>query len=310
MESIFIMNNLTPNKLRLRTRPSFLKVVNPAVLAPMGILICLMTIVSPVVGQTIVGHILDIKGDWYLYPEGAESVKNVKLSKWQDVPPGGVIRITSPSRDDYISIADIHLNILVERKCAGPNTCYQPIFLPRSLKENEFSESIDSILPKVWAVLWGEPYETSLHRTRGASPLFDEEIAPLVKGELNLKQLMNPMPNGTYSVVAYHPKLSNQRTEINSFSWEPTANTAPVLTLTPGLYEISLSTKEGYQPLPNVSMRLLVMQSEDYPVARTAFQKVRASTEKWASAASPETVHAFLRAYLSELSSASGMKKP
>jgi hypothetical protein len=304
-----MMNDLPQSALKVVEGSSFVEVLaRRAALVSLRILICLVTATSPTVAQNVIGHVLDLKGDWYLYAQGAESDQAQRLAKWQDVPAGGVIRITSPTADDSISIADTHLNILVERKCAGPNACYEPIFLPRSLKETNFSQSLDSLLPKVWALLWGEPYETSLHRTRGGS-LFDEAIAPLMDGQVNLEESMQHLPNGRYSVAAYNSKSTGPRTPI-SFMWEP-SNQAAVLPLAPGLYEISLSPAgDGDQPILNLSVCVLVVQSDMYPAARAEFQRIRASTERWATVTSAETVHDFLRAYLSELFSTSGMNKP
>ena len=287
----------------------FARALNRTSLVRLGILICLATTAASAAAQNVIGHIVDVKGDWYLYPQGAESAQAQKLAKWQDVPAGGVIRISSPTTDDYISIADNHLNILVEKKCVGPNACYEPIFLPRNLSENDFSQSLDSLLPKVWALLWGEPYETSLHRTRGGS-LFNEAIASLMDGQVNLEDLMQPLPKGRYSVAAYDSKSTGPRAETTSFLWGP-SNQAPVLPLAPGLYEISLSPGgDGDQLVLNLSVCVLVVHSDMYAGAKAEFQRVQTSTEQWASVASSETIHDFLRAYLSELLTTSGMNKP
>ena len=179
-------------------------------------LLFLVLVPPKLFAQSAIGHVLEIQGDWYLYPGGADSNEAKKLSRWQDVPPGGVIRIKAPSIDDHISIVDIHLNMLVAKKCDGPNTCYQPIFLPRDLKESGVSDELNSLLIGAWNLLWGEPYESSLHRTRGAPPQLEEGVAQINSHAVDfLSELMQHMRKGRYSLVAYEQK----RGETNQGNW-------------------------------------------------------------------------------------------
>jgi hypothetical protein len=253
--------------------------------------------------QNAIGHVLDIQGDWYLFPAGADSNESQKLSKWQDVPPGGVIRIKAPSADDHISIVDIHLNILVVRKCAGPNTCYQPIFLPRDLNDSRVTEELNSLLTGAWNLLWGEPYQSSLFRTRGVTPLLDEGVAPIVNGAVDLRELMQHMPKGRYSLVAYQKQVQEgRRAEPISFDWNP--DVGPAISIgdrTPGIYEISaVDSADRHTPPPSISLLVFLCSSKEYPVTSSSFQRVRALSDKWIDGADPETIHTFLRAYLAE----------
>jgi hypothetical protein len=267
-------------------------------------LLCVIAMAPSLFAQNTIGHVVDIQGDWYLYTGGADSNEAQKLSRWQDVPPGGVIRIKAPSTEDYISIVDIHLNMLVAKKCAGPNTCYQPIFLPRDLKESGVSVELNSLLTGAWKLLWGEPYQSSLHRTRGATPVLDEGVAQIDEGRVDLRELMQHMLKGRYSLVAYQKQVpEGRRAKAISFDWNP--DIGSVISIgdrAPGLYEISLvDSADQYTPSPSISLLVFICSSKEYPVTSSSFQRVRALSDKWTDAADPETIHTFLRAYLAEV---------
>jgi hypothetical protein len=266
-------------------------------------LLCIVMVAPALFAQGAIGHVLDIKGDWYLYRDGAESNKGQKLSRWQDVPPGGVIRIKAPSPDDHISIVDIHLSLLVAKKCAGPNTCYQPIFLPRDLDDSGVTGKLNSIVTGAWNLLWGEPYQQSLYRTRGATPILGEGIAPIENHTVDLRELMQHMHKGKYSLVPYQPQVpEDRRTAAISFDWNPDVGSAiSIGDWRPGLYEIGgVDLADRSTPLPTISLRVFLCSSSEYPVTSSSFQKVRTLSEKWAEAADQETIHSFLRAYLAE----------
>lgn len=292
---------------RLTLRDSFahpLRCARGAALVLASTLLFILIMAPALFAENAIGHVIDIQGDWYLYPGGADTDVSQKLSKWQDVPPGGVIRIKSPSADDHISIVDIHLNMLVVRKCAGANTCYQPIFLPRDLNDSGVIGELNSVLTGAWNLLWGEPYQSSLFRTRGVTPLLDEGVAPVVNGAVDLRELMDRMPKGKYSLVAYQNQVKEgRRAEPMSFDWNP--DVRPVISIgdrAPGLYEISLvNLADQHAPPPNISLRLFLCSSTEYTVTSSSFRRVRALSDKWTDAADPETIHTFLRAYLAEV---------
>lgn len=253
--------------------------------------------------QIAIGHVVDISGDWYLYPKGAESNEAQKLSRWQDVPPGGVIRVKSSSGDDSITIVDTRLNILVEKRCASPDACYQPIILPLGSKGSEISEEVESLLDRVWGLLWGEPYQSSLYRTRGTAPLLSEGVVPISNGEVDLGEIMGSTLKGKYSLLAYQGGPVEGRAPAIAFDWDPdVAKGIAMGDRLPGLYEISLvSLADRYLLAPDISIRVLICTSQDYAVKSGSFQHVLSLTEQWTDAVVPETRHAFLRAYLAEL---------
>ncbi|MGA7794449.1 MAG: hypothetical protein WCA19_15555 [Candidatus Acidiferrales bacterium] len=267
-------------------------------------LLCHIMMAPSLFAQNAIGHVLDIKGDWYLYPGGADSNEARKLSRWQDVPPGGVIRIKAPSTEDHISIVDIHLNLLVAKKCAGPSTCYQPIFLPRDLDESGISGQLNSLLTGAWNLLWGEPYQLSLFRTRGVTRLLDEGVAPIVNGAVDLRELMQRMPKGKYLLASYQKQVQEGRqAEAISFDWNPEVGSAiSIGDRGPGLYEINLTdSADRFTPPTSISLRVFLCSSKEYPATSSSFQTVRALSDKWTDAADPETIHTFLRAYLAEV---------
>jgi hypothetical protein len=112
------------------------------------------------------------------------------------------------------------------------------------------------------------------------------------------------MPKGKYSLVAYQKQIQEgRRAEPISFDWNP--DVGSVISIGdrgPGLYEINL-VDSADQPSPplNISLRLFLCSSNEYTVTSSSFQRVRASADKWTDAADPETIHTFLRAYLSEV---------
>jgi len=186
--------------------------------------------------QSAIGHVLDIKGDWYLYSGGADSNKAQKLSRWQDVPSGGVIRIKDPSTEDHISIVDIHLNLLVARSVQARTLLPAHLFAPRSKRRRSYRKT-EFVVTGAWNLLWGEPYQPSMYRTRGATPILDEGIAPIDHDTVDLRELMQHMHKGKYSLVPYQPQLSEgSRAAAISFDWNPDVGSViSIGNWTPGL---------------------------------------------------------------------------
>src|SRR5438094_594638 len=82
--------------------------------------------------RPIVGHVLDLSGEWHLYMSAAGAAEPKPLSKWQDLPARAVVRVKSPSVYDYIRIVDQHLTVMIETFCRDLSKCAQPIYLPSS----------------------------------------------------------------------------------------------------------------------------------------------------------------------------------
>src|SRR5262249_22488415 len=105
--------------------------------------------------MTVIGHVLDVQGDWLIFDAGADEDAGRRLQKWQRVRAGGVIRVKSPTTGDQISIVDRDLKVIASRNCRVLATCYQPLFLPAAPHEANF---IKEALGSVWEILWDESY--------------------------------------------------------------------------------------------------------------------------------------------------------
>jgi hypothetical protein len=283
--------------------------MSPSIPARSLILLAMLMMAPGVGAQDRIGHVVDIKGDWYFYPGSAESSEAHKLSKWQDVLPGGVIRIKLPSAGDYITIVDVHLSMLVDKKCDSPNRCNQPIFLPHTASENGVSTELDSLLDRAWALLWGESPTASLYRVRGATPLLNEGVAllPHEHGKVDLAGLMTNMPKGRYLITAHRDPAGRKISggDANSFDWDPSVSTtASIGNRPPGIYEISLLQPKGDVPGERISVRVLLCSPNDYPETAASFERVRSQTATWVGAASLDTTHEFLRAFLTQAATA------
>ena len=274
-------------------------VFRPAAPVVFALLSILFT-APPLKAQIPIGHVLEIKGDWYLYQGVADVSSGHKVSQWQDVPPGGVMRVKSPSRDDYITVVDRNLNIVVRRKCERLNSCYEPIVFSRAVDESRGGGAL--LASKAWALLWGEGNGLSLFSKRGVATRLVEDVAPILNGRVDLRGVMQHMPKGKYSLASEKQgrKISDNTTV---FDWDPGAPTViAVGNRKSSLYEIDLvESSDPDSLIQNVSMVVLFCVSSDCPVALSSFQKTRSLTDGWANAASAETIHAFLRAYLEEL---------
>jgi hypothetical protein len=262
----------------------------------------------PLCAQNTIGHVVDIDehGNWYLYPEGANSNRQQKVMRWQDVPAGCVIRIRSPQTGDYVTIVDSKNRILVTKKCGSPNDCYQPIFLPRDLKDVTPADEEHS--RNLFKRLRAEPYLQSMFRMRGGS-LQLEGVGLLANGYADLRDVMLHAPQGKYSLQPYAKlgAMSNGRENETvgavTLNWDP-HHTALVSTgsLKPGLYEISLEeAADEDSPIVSVSVRVLLCSEQEYHDVFALYQNFRASTQQWGDTVKPEIVHAFLRAYLTDV---------
>jgi hypothetical protein len=149
----------------------------------------------------VIGHVLDLRGDWRLYSSGSGEEQSQALSKWQDLPSGSVIRIRSPSVSDYITIVDQRMEILVQRRCHAVAKCFQPIFLPSLPDDRSGADVFVLALRQVWPLLAGGDYERSMHRMRRGA-LYTESVAELREGGLDLGEVMRALRQGRYFLSA------------------------------------------------------------------------------------------------------------
>jgi hypothetical protein len=254
--------------------------------------------------QPVVGHVVELNGDWFVYASARGDARSQRLSKWQDLPAGGVVRIKSPSTGDYINIVDENAQELIERLCSPIDQCFPPLYLPQSADEKSSTDPFGAALRQVWNLLSGGEYEPSMHRVRGLL-LQSEGVVPIVDGGIDLGEPMHGIIKGRYTLATCKQEATCEQ-EANPkpgeqvvFDWSPELTTiALVGRLPPGLYGISSEdgSDQGASGL-KISVRILVCASQAFSSTRYAFRKTRMLADKW----SGETAHAFLRAYLVQL---------
>jgi hypothetical protein len=189
--------------------------------------------------ETIIGHIADLRGDWQLYPGGADSTEMQRLAKGQGVPSGAAIRIKSPSSRDYIVIIGLDLNVLEQRRCQGIETCYSPILLPKTPERAVVADGLVSLLSDVWARLEHETYLPSLFRMRGPRIMTDGVVA-WRDHSLDLGDILWNAKPGRYVLTRTEgvggPDTGTQRM---LFAWNPEITTiVPAADLSPGLFDV------------------------------------------------------------------------
>jgi hypothetical protein len=254
--------------------------------------------------RPIVGHVLDLSGEWYLSMSAAGDAEPKPLSKWQDLPARAVVRIKSPSVYDYIRIVDQRLTVMIETFCRDLSKCAQPIYLPSSADKQPGNDPFAQVLRSIWKMLASGEYERSMHRVRDVAPVFFEAVAPLRDEKLNLADAMIGIGKGTYFLAPCKQEASctdaGDRSTFLEFDWNPETPMSVEVSKNPtGLYEVT-SRESGVQRGLALSLRILGCASKPYPSARDALARVKTMTDKWQE--TPEITHTFLRAYLTQLS--------
>lgn len=249
-----------------------------------------------------VGHVVELNGDWFVYASSRGDASSKKLSKWDEVPAGSVIRAKEPSTNNYLSIVDENAKELLVRLCRPTTNCLQPIYLPETTNQPQGTSGIfGQALHQVWNLLAGGEYERSMNRVRG--PLLQTEyVLSAQRGRLDLSEAMRGNFKGQYTLVRCQQEASCGLTKSLArpftFDWLPdTPNVSAPARLPTGLYEISLADDPDRQDSRQVSVRILICSAKEADAARLAFAKAVKITESWSAGSK----HAFLRAYLAQL---------
>jgi hypothetical protein len=275
-------------------------------IGPLGLVligICCSGSVARSEEVTASAHVLDLDGKWYLFPNAmAQDSKQIKLTKWGAVSAHSLIRLKAPASDNYIIVVGSNLEIILQQYCHKPSACYQPIMVPETASVRDVDNELSSMVGRVLAFLVKEPL-LSMVRTRGGSPQFAEAVVPVVDGKADLSEVMHDVEKGRYAVTPFDSKSANLEGRTASiFDWDPEKQTAVWLgSSTPGLYDITPSASSDRMENQDISIRVLLCAEQQCSHAVSSFERVRASTEKWNGATTPETIHQFLRAYLVEL---------
>lgn len=252
------------------------------------------------------GYVMELRGDWQLYADGKAEQPTGKLHKWQSLPAGSVVRIATPSIEDFITIADPQWRPIIVHKCQPPPACYQPLFLPGPKASD--SKSILPLLKEVLYALSSEPNRYSLHRTRGSKVQYlqAEGILPLINGRIDLRDIMHPAEKGVFLITAV--SRAEDRKFAQRFEWNPNQARAINSDVTlPGLYDIQ---SDDAVPLAQIwSARIILCAPSQCPKLNQAFEVAREITAGWHEKVTSGTIHQFLRAYLAELAVTTESKK-
>jgi hypothetical protein len=241
--------------------------------------------------QQTVGHVIEIEGNWILN-EGRS------VEKWEGVPAGGVIRISSPGNHDRITIVSGN-RVIASRICTQPDSCNDPIILPRS--EPAASPLVATIWDWMNNKLFGSQERYVPQRARGDGNLLDAVVL-LKDGQLDLRTMFHDMPKGAYNIVIRTLPKEGSRKRLGPIpiAWNPD-DPAPVSVppvLTPGLYQFDLP---GDTYASGSDAWALVSAPGDYNKVAGSFAEAREVTKKWGDPVEPKSISSFLRASLEYL---------
>lgn len=256
----------------------------------LGFLTCFVVVcaLTPASKGQPVGYVLEIRGLWYLNANPADT-----LRRWQQLPASSVIRVQSPSRSDTIAVANMRGEILFRRNC--PADCVTPIRLPPSRSQPTL---VRGILQSAMEWLWGSPDRYIAARSRGDE--MSDGITKLVDGNIELKSLLHV--EGKYH-LRWRLLAPNQT--LQPANWSETVALNPIVSFSefkPGLYEFEVLRKVGIGLEKVSSSWVLVVLPEEYGKMKHAYAQGVTLTKQWEGKVTPETVQAFLRAHLEELS--------
>lgn len=252
--------------------------------------------------QPHVAYVLDMKGHWFLEGQSPEVLKAS-----QKLPAKGVIRIISPTKDDYLVVAKLNGDVFIRLSCNPIENCQRVVLLPGDSDSQKSAVGI--IFEAAMELLFGSPYRYSVHRTRENNHTLREAVVSLDHGKADLSYSFIQMPKGSYSVTLKNLTLTKNQA-ISSLTvgpavldWIP-GNTATLtnLRLSPGVWELSVrrTDEDPYLVSPNISWILLVDKAH-FEAIHHDFDSVVAATENWAKAVTPEAKRQVLRASLDHL---------
>lgn len=251
----------------------------------------------------MIGHVLDVEGDWFL-----DGQKGRALSKGDELPASGIIRIPSPSRFAFIIIRYSDNNQIVSRRCRNSRECEQPILLPRTIQHQ--ASILDFIVEKAMEVIRRDPVSTSVNAGRSSDGVLGEAVVQIKDGQVDLAPVFSGMNNGTYD-VRLERRMPDGKAADGGLAktmkvvWDSrTATTIPAANLQPGLYEVVLLESRGTEYKPTLTTAwFLAGNRNQYAQAVTPFCEATRLTATWRDDVSEGTARGFLRAFLIHLAS-------
>lgn len=258
----------------------------------------------------MIGHVLDVEGDWFL-----DGQKGRALSKGDELPASGVIRIHKPSGFAFIVLRYSDNNQILSKKCRNPGECEQPILLPRAIHRQ--ASILDFIVERAMKVIRRDPVSTSVNAGRSSDGLLREAVVQIRDGQVDLAPVFSEMNNGTY-YARVERRIPNGKTpdggsaEPVKVRWDSgTATTTTAANFQPGLYEVVLLERRGAEYKPTLTTAwFLAGNLDQYAQAVGPFSEATRLTATWKDDVSEGTARGFLRAFLIYLASQSQPAKP
>jgi hypothetical protein len=264
----------------------------------------ILLFLTPRIARGQIGYVLDLNGRWIL-----ERNPSQDLTRGQGVPAKGVIRVESPTRENYIVIASPGGQIFERRQCSKPTECSRPLYLPATRDINRPPLTpLEVAFSTAMRLIFGDPDRHSVHRVRGGE-LF-ETVAELKEGgKADLSQVFKKMQKGQFYVRLRTLTTAGKATDSETLGplkvdWDPATGSLPVGQFLPGLYEISLIEPRGGDfEATGINAWILLTDIRDYEQAAASFKEAVTLTENWGNQVKRETIRSFLRSHLDQLDS-------
>lgn len=248
----------------------------------------------------VVGHVLDLEGQWYLDGRPGQA-----LARGGELPPGGVIRIPSPSQFAFI-VVRYNDNQIITKRCRNSGECAQPILLPRAIPHE--ASYFEIFTEKFMKVFRSNPVSPSVNAGRSPDGILREAVVQLRDGQVDLAPVFTEMKAGTYYLrlerkAGDDQTANSESTKPIAVTWSPARSSTLALPLQPGLYEMVLMEKRGAGFRPTLATAwFLAGDVEQYANAVGQFCEATRLTATWQGKVSEGTVRDYLRSFLMQLS--------
>lgn len=252
--------------------------------------------------ERAIGHVLDVEGQWYLDGRPGRA-----LSRGDELPASGVIRIPSPTRYAFIVIRYSDNSQIIRRRCGNPGECDPPILLPKAVQRETSIAEI--FLDTFFAAFRRRPVTGSSNAGRSSDGTLREAVVQIRNGQVDLAPIFTEMNNGTYNVRVRKRMPDGKMADAGSENsikvrWDSsTVTTTPATNLQPGIYELVLLESRGAELRPTLTTAwFLAGNLEQYAQTVGPFCEATHLTATWKNDVSEGTVKDFLGSFLIQLS--------
>ncbi len=238
--------------------------------------------------QTNIGYVLEIRGSWKLNGK-------TDLRQTQKLPASGVVSIKSPSRYDYIKIADLNGVVQINKQCAAECS----FTLPAAPAKTSY---LGTIFSSIMNLVWSEsPNRYSAHRSRSGE--YGDGIVKLEKGKIDVSELLKP-DEKTFVQWREIPAKGEDFGDWSELVELKPTDDAVIISdknLQTGLYEFNFlkRVKNSYEP--TASVWILIVSPENYEKSVKTFEQVKELNNKLGDDIKPLTAQMFVRAYLDNM---------